>query len=177
MFCAQLTPNPSANTFATTFLAYTTSTEACKQAKVEKIEKNSSHKGIHKGKQANCVTVHLHHTKNSLRGARSARNSKTTLHTHSTSSFEPFSSYTTRQTRSANKQKSKKSKKTASKGIHKGKQANSQKGHFAEAKQRTRRSQKHATRDKPSFHTLYKPWRTFVHIQSISNEIRKHAKS
>ena len=63
------------------------------------------------------------------------------------------------------------------KGIHKGKQANCQKGHLSEAKKRTRRSQNHATRDKPSFHTLYKPRKTSVHIQSISNEVRKHAKS
>ena len=63
------------------------------------------------------------------------------------------------------------------KGIHKGKQANCQKGHLSEAKKRTRRSQNHATRDKPSFHTLYKPRKTLVDIQSISNEVRKHAKS
>ena len=74
--------------------------------------------------------------------------------------------------------KSRKNRKNSfHKEIHKGKQANCQKGHFAEAKKRTRRSQKHVTRDKPSFHTLHKPWKTFVHIQSISNEVWKHAKS
>ena len=99
-----------------------------------------------------------------------------TLPTHPQTHFQQLSSLTQRQQRPANNQKSKKSKKQLPQGIHKGKQANSQKGHFAEAKQRTRRSQKHATRDKTSFHTLYKPWKTFVHIQSISNEVWKHAK-
>ena len=66
---------------------------------------------------------------------------------------------------------------SASEPITKENKQNSQKGHFAEAKKRTRRSQKHATRDNFSFHTLYKPWKTFVPIQIISNEVQKHAKS
>ena len=102
-----------------------------------KHRKNRKNQGIVNGKQANSVTVHLQQTQNSLRGARSAQNCKNTLHTHSTSSFKPLSSYTTRQTRSANKQKSKKWEKTA---FTMEKQANSQKHHFAEARNRSHRS-------------------------------------
>ena len=57
------------------------------------------------------------------------------------------------------------------------KQANSQKHHFAEARNRSHRSQEHAKPDKTALHTLYEPWKTFVPIQSISNEVCKHAKS
>ena len=101
MFCAQHTPNTSANTFPTTFLTYTTSTEATKS---RKNRKKQLPKEFTKENKQTARKATLQKQKNVHAGLRSMLHATSPLSTPYISPGKHLFTYKASQTKSGNMQ-------------------------------------------------------------------------